>query len=187
MLDFHFSWVIPLLRGTFSRWRLHGNRVLETRFTFKKKTKKTTRQHQRVHQRRKKKKKKKKTRRQSRSDLGSPRPRSRRATHVAARDQVAPRPTTVSGLSFFSDEHLLWSPALLLLLLFLFFFFFLSAFSSAFGLHFGSWIFYFWVRNRVLETRFPCRRHLEKVPHRRGITHKNRALKARFRTLKSSL
>ena len=45
----------------------------------------------------------------------------------------------------------------------------------------------YWVRNRVLETRFPCRRHLEKVTRRRGITHENRALKARFRTLKSSL
>ena len=56
-----------------------------------------------------------------------------------------------------------------------------------FGLHFGSLIFYFWVRNRDLETRFPCRRHLEKVPRKRGTTHENRALKTRFRSPKSSL
>ena len=41
MLDFHE--LFPFYLGTFSRWRLHGNRVSKTRFTFKKKTKKTTR------------------------------------------------------------------------------------------------------------------------------------------------
>ena len=56
-----------------------------------------------------------------------------------------------------------------------------------FGLHFGWLMFYFWVRNRVLETRFPCRRHLEKVPRKRRTTHENRALKTRFRSPKSSL
>ena len=29
--------------------------------------------------------------------------------------------------------------------------------------------------------RFPCRRHLEKVPRKRQTTHENRALKTRFR------
>ena len=56
-----------------------------------------------------------------------------------------------------------------------------------FGLHFGWLTYYFWVRNRVLETRFPCRRHLEKVPRKRQITYENRALKTRFRSPKSSL
>ena len=69
---------------------------------------------------------------------------------------------------------------------FSFFLHFLPLFLH-FGLHFGSLIFYFWVRNRVLETRFPCRRHLEKVPHQRRITHENRALEARFRSPKSRL
>ena len=46
---------------------------------------------------------------------------------------------------------------------------------------------YFWVRNRVSKTRFPCRRHLEKVPRKRQTTHENRALKTRFRSPKSSL
>ena len=46
---------------------------------------------------------------------------------------------------------------------------------------------YFWVRNWVLETRFPCRCHMEKVPHQTWTTHKNRVPKTRFIDPKSSL
>ena len=49
------------------------------------------------------------------------------------------------------------------------------------------WLGIYWVRNRVLETRFPCRRHLEKVSRKRRTTHENWALKTRFRSPKSSL
>ena len=129
-----------------------------------------------VHQRRKKKKKK--TYKQSRSDLG------RGATWIYRARPVSPAwiwrglgrlelisiSSSSSSLSFF----------------FSFFLHFLPLFLH-FGLHFGSLIFYFWVRNRVLETRFPCKRHLEKVPHQRRTTHENRVLEARFRSPKSSL
>ena len=118
MLDFHglFSSVL-LLRGTFLRWRLHGNRVLETRFTFKKKKKKKPQgQHQRVHQRRKKKKKKPREERKkkkpetvaqrpgSRCDLGSPGDLDlSRATCVAGlgRLELISISSSSSSLSFF--------------------------------------------------------------------------------------
>ena len=65
------------------------------------------------------------------------------------------------------------------------FFFFFSSFWLCFlG---RCWFGIYWVRNRFLETRFPCRRHLEKVPRKRRTIHENRALKTRFRSPKSSL
>ena len=111
---------------------------------------------------------------QSRWDPGRAEPRSQWT-------QVAPRPsslhgepkshrdpgraanpgrrTTVSGVffffSFFSDEHV--GAALVV-----FFVFFLNV-------------------NRVLETRFSYRCHVEKVPHQTQTTHKNWTLEARFR------
>ena len=120
----------------------------------------------------------------SRCDLGSPCDLGRGATWIYRARPVSPAwiwrglgrlelisiSSSSSSLSFF----------------FSFFLHFLPLFLH-FGLHFGSLIFYFWVRNRVLETRFPCRRHLEKVPHQRRITHENQALEARFRSPKSSL
>ena len=45
----------------------------------------------------------------------------------------------------------------------------------------------FWVRNRVLKTRFSCRCHLENMPHQTWTTHENRVSKTRFIDLKSSL
>ena len=163
----------------------------------KTKQKKPQGQHQRFHQRRKKKKqkktpekkvfireegkkKKKKNHRQSRSDLGSP----RRELGRGAR----PRPVSPAwiwrglGLELISIS----SSSSSLSFFFSFFLRLLPLFLH-FGLHFGSLIFYFWVRNRVLETRFPCRRHLEKVPRKRQKTHENRALKTRFRSPKSSI
>ena len=63
---------------------------------------------------------------------------------------------TVSGFFFFffSDEHVGAT------LVVFFFVFFLNV-------------------NRVLETRFSYRCHVEKVPHQTRITHKNRAFEAR--------
>ena len=149
-------------------WRLHGNRVSKTQFTFKKKTKKKPQgQHQRVHQRRKKKKKEKETQETVAQRPGfAARPGSTRAAYVAGLDLARPG-------SAWADLHFFF-------FFFSFFFFFpfflrfLPLFLH-FGLHFGSLIFYFWVRNRILETRFPCRRHLEKVPHKRRTTHENQA------------
>ena len=46
---------------------------------------------------------------------------------------------------------------------------------------------YFWVINRVLETRFPGRRHVEKILHQTWSTHENRVFKTRFIGPKSSL
>ena len=112
-----------------------------------------------------------------------------------AATQVAPRPSSLRceprslrdclWFFFFFPSFLLlwWTPSSLISIsssssslsfFFSFFLHFLPLFLH-FGLHFGSLIFYFWVRNRVLETRFPCRRHLEKVPRKKGTTHKNRA------------
>ena len=54
---------------------------------------------------------------------------------------------------------------------FFFYFFFFSFFLPFsplflhFGLHLGSLVLYFWVGNRVSKTQFPCRRHLDKLPH----------------------
>ena len=89
-------------------------------------------------------------------------------TQVAARDpgRCAANPGRASGFFFF---FFLSSPMKTLVLpLWFFFVFFLNG-------------------NRVLETRFPCRHHLKKVPRKRHATHKNRALKTRFRSPKSSL
>ena len=67
-----------------------------------------------------------------------------------------------------------------------FFFFFFSLSFSLFFLPFhvfAFWVinnYYFWIRNRVLETRFPCRCHLEKVQHQMWITHENRVSKTQF-------
>ena len=73
-------------------------------------------------------------------------------------------------------------------LVFFFFFFFFSFFSDEnVGAALVVFFVFFLNVNRVLETRFPCRRHLEKVPRKRGTTHENRALKTRFRSPKSSL
>ena len=135
--------------------------------------------------RRRKEKKKKKP--DARPGFAAQRPGSR----VATWSQVAARPQPVSpawiwrglGLELISISSSSSSSSSSLS----FFFLFLSAFSSAVGLHFGSVMFYFWVRNRVLETRFSCRHHLEKVPRKRQTTHENRALKTRFRSPKSSL
>ena len=129
---------------------------------------------------RKKKKKRKRRRRRRDGDQLKPtqavpdpgrrhRPRSRRdpircaANPGCTATQVAARLSLVFFFffSFFSDEHV--GAALVV-----FFVFFLNV-------------------NRVLETRFPYRRHLEKVLCKRGTTHENRALKARFRSPKSSL
>ena len=50
-------------------------------------------------------------------------------------------------------------------------------------------IFFFFVVNvnRVLDTRFTSRCHVEKMPTQTQLEHANRALKARFIGLKSSL
>ena len=67
-----------------------------------------------------------------------------------------------------------------------FFFFFFSLSFSLFFLPFhvfAFWVinnYYFWIRNRVLETRFPCRCHLEKVQHQMWITHENRVSKTQY-------
>ena len=111
----------------------------------------------------------------------------RTATQVARRTQVAPRPrsrgeprshrdlgrrATVSGFfffSFFSDKHLL---------LWVFFFFLL--WWTRWCCPCGFFFVFFLNVNRVLETWFSYRCHVEKVPHQTRTTHKNRAL-ARFR------
>ena len=67
------------------------------------------------------------------------------------------------------------------------FFFFLSSPMKTLVLPLWFFFVFFLNGNRVLETRFPCRRHLEKVPRKRGTIHENRALEARFRSPKSSL
>ena len=89
----------------------------------------------------------------SRCDLGSPGDLDLSpATYVAGlgRLELISISSSSSSLSFFFSFFLRFLPLFL-----------------HFGLHFGSLIFYFWVRNRVLKTRFPCRRHLEKC-HIRG-------------------
>ena len=49
-------------------------------------------------------------------------------------------------------------------------------------------IFFFFVNvNRVLDTRFTSRCYVEKMPTQTQLEHANRALKARFIGLKSSL
>ena len=152
----------------------------------RKQKKKPQGQHQRVHQRRKKKKKNPETvaqRPRSRCDLGSPRDLGRGATwiyrarpmssawiwHGLGRLELISISSSSSSLSFF----------------FLSFCVFFRCFCIL-G-YILALMFYFWVRNRVLETQFPCRRHLEKVPRKRQTTHENRALKTRFRSPKSSL
>ena len=66
------------------------------------------------------------------------------------------------------------------------FFSFFTRFFLLF-LHFGSLISIFLVRNRVLDTRFPCRCYAKKVLHQTWTTHKNRVPKTRFIDPKSSL
>ena len=130
-----------------------------------------------------------------------PRPRQIQAGDTGrgrAATQFAARRTQVAHLGFFFFLFfLLRTPSSLG------FFFFLSFFE-----HLLPWVFFFFFSffsdenvgaalvvffvfflnvNRVLETRFSCRRHLEKVPRKRGTTHENRALKGRFRSPKSSL
>ena len=46
---------------------------------------------------------------------------------------------------------------------------------------------YFWVINRVLETRFPGRCHVEKILHQTWSTHENWVFKTQFIGPKSSL
>ena len=116
----------------------------------------------------------------------------RAATQFAARrTQVAPRPRSLRGeprsriwfFFFFFFSFLLRTPSSLG-----FFFFFFSFFSDEnVGAALVVFFVFFLNVNRVLETRFPCRRHLEKVPRKRQTTHENRALKTRFRSPKSSL
>ena len=48
-------------------------------------------------------------------------------------------------------------------------------------------LYFILIVNRVLETRFPCRCHVEKVPHQTWTTHQNRVSKTRFIDPKSSL
>ena len=134
-------------------------------------------------ERKKKKKKEKKKKKRWRSAQDPGRARSRPATQA----QVAPRPSSLRG----EPRSSIW---------FFFFFFFPSSntfFSRFFFFSFFSdenvgaalvvFFVFFLNGNRVLETRFPCRRHLEKVPRKRGTIHENRALEARFRSPKSSL
>ena len=132
------------------------------------------------------KKKKKKTRdsRGSRCDLVAARDPARPGARPSSRrDPVrcAANPGRASGFFFFFlsfFEHLLpWV-----------FFFFFSFFSDEnVGAALVVFFVFFLNVNRVLETRFPCGRHLEKVPRKRQTTHENRALKTRFRSPKSSL
>ena len=110
----------------------------------------------------------------------------RSATQVTARrTQVRcgePRSLRDCLWFFFFFFLLWWTPSSLG------FFFFFSFFSDE---HVGAALVVFFVFflnvNRVLETRFPYRRHLEKVLCKRGTTHENWALEARFRSPKSSL
>ena len=85
--------------------------------------------------------------------------------------QVAARLFLGFFFFFFFDEHLLlWG------------FFFLSSLMNTFVLPLWFFFFVFLLNvNRVLETWFSYRCHVEKVSHRTWTTHKNRALKARFR------
>ena len=195
MLDFyglHVSYVALFSGGVYMEIE-----SLRLDFHLKRKQKKTTRAAPTFSSEKKEKKKKpreegKKTqRRRCSKKERKKKKKTRCATWVRrAANWVAARPRLVSpawiwrglGLELISIS----SSSSSLSFFFSFSLRFLSLFLH-FGLHFGSLIFYFWVRNRVLETRFPCRRHLEKVPRKRQTTHENRALKSRFRSPKSSL
>ena len=71
--------------------------------------------------------------------------------------------------------------------LWVFFFFFFLLWWTRWCCPCGFFFVFFLNVNRVSKTRFPCRRHLEKVPRKRWTAHENRALKTRFRSPKSSL
>ena len=128
--------------------------------------------------------------RAARRDLGrGARPGSRdpggRATQVAARrTQVA---HLVFFFFFFPSSNTFFSGFFFLLPWVFCFFFFLSSPMKTLVLPLWFFFVFFLNGNRVLETRFPCRHHLKKVPRKRHATHKNRALKTRFRSPKSSL
>ena len=96
----------------------------------------------------------------------------RTATQVARRNQVAARLFLVFFFFFFF--LLWWTP-------FSLGFFFLSSLMNTLVLPLWFFFVFFLNVNRVLETRFSYRCHVEKVSHRTWTTHKNRALKARFR------
>ena len=95
------------------------------------------------------------------------------------------RVVSVCGFFFFF-LLLCWCGFLLLLMNthFLFFFFISSVVNTHFGFLSLRFIL---VVNRVLETWFPCRCHVEKVPHQTWTTHKNRVPKIWFIDPKSSL
>ena len=143
-------------------WHVHGNRVSKAQCTTKIRNK--TQRRISVHQRRKKKKKK------TLETKTGP----RRAPAWVARDLDC-AVTWVTrdlglrgglgrsgGLGLRLSCISLSSSSLSFFSLFPHFFFFFAV--SAF------WVIninYFWVRNRVLETRFPCRCYVEKEPHQR--------------------
>ena len=124
---------------------------------------------------RKEKKERKRRRRRKRNgdaaqvDPGRARPVSRRATHVTARPrpprdpchsatQAAARPRSARGLVALRNPGRVLSSRMNIYFLLLWF----------------SFVFFLNV-NRVLETRFPCRCHMEKVPQ--TTTHENRVPK----------
>ena len=139
---------------------------------------------------RKEKKERKRRRRRRRNgdaaqaDLGHARPAGRRVTQAAKR----PRPPRDPGhratqvgtrtgraarprsRSFFTDEHI---------------FSIVVVFFSGCPCGFFFFFVFFLNVNRVLETQFPCRCHMEKVPQ--TTTHENRVPKTRFIDPKSSL
>ena len=157
---------------------------------------------------RKKKKRKRRRRRRDGDQLktqAAPDP-GRRHRPRSRRDPVrcAANPGRASGFFFFFlsfFEHLLlwvfffffpssntfFSGFFFLLPWVFCFFFFLSSPMKTLVLPLWFFFVFFLNGNRVLETRFPCRHHLKKVPRKRHATHKNRALKTRFRSPKSSL
>ena len=108
------------------------------------------------------------------------------------------RPVSVSGFFFFFfSSLLLWFSFAVdehtFSVFFFFFFFFLSSLMNTHFLYCRGFLslrfclFFILVVNRVLETQFPCRCHVEKVPHQTWTTHKNRVPKTRFIDPKSSL
>ena len=169
-----FSRVIHIWCSTLSTWHLYGNRVSKTRFTSKIKTKKTTtttakttakKTTKYVFIREEKKKKNPETRVAVRER------RSRAATWAAWRPGSGAAWSCVAGSA---SLHLHF-----------FFFFSFSLFFLSFCVFVVStfWVInnnYFWIRNWALETRFPCRCHMEKVPHQTWTTHENQVSKTRF-------
>ena len=172
------------------------------------KQQKTMKERKKREKERDEKKKKKKwicTRRFSRArfkpphDLGRSAWRGRRACDLgrSARRGFCTRPRL---------QRATRSPRATAFSLFLGFFFFLSSLMNTYFqellLLLSLWVFFavvfavvvivvFFVLfldvNQVLETRFPCRCYVEKVPHQTWTTHKNRVPKTRFIDPKSSL